>query len=153
MFHGFVWSRVRSVFYFVWCRQTVFPWKSLSEGPPFFVLFVSNDGVLNLRPHVVAMLSSVTMSWPAKITSKLSMSGLDFSVPVLQSSNHLIWMLFFNFCCLSRFVSRGIDNLLFSESLRSIVFSCKVENLLLSCFRSEASNGFPVKSFFPGRPF
>ena len=40
VFHEVVWSKLRSVFYSVWNRQTVFPWKSFSEEPPFFVLFV-----------------------------------------------------------------------------------------------------------------
>ena len=56
-----------SVLSFVWNLQTVFPLKSMfSGGPSFFVHFVFNDGALNLRLHVVALLASVTMSWPVE---------------------------------------------------------------------------------------
>ena len=57
------------VFFFVCNLQTVFTLKPIfSEGPSFFVIFVCNYGALNLRLHVVALLASVTMSWPAKTT-------------------------------------------------------------------------------------
>ena len=52
----------------------------------FFVIFVCNYGALNLRLHVVALLASVTMSWPAKTTWKLNTLGLDFLALVWQSS-------------------------------------------------------------------
>ena len=87
VFHGVVWSRLKSVLYFVRNRQTFFPWKSFSEGPPIFALFVCNDGALILRLHVIAVPASLTLSLPAKTTKKLNMSGLDFSVLVLQRSN------------------------------------------------------------------
>ena len=56
-------------FFFVWNVQTVFTLKPIfSEGPSFFVIFVCNYGALSLQLHVVALLASVTMSWPAKTT-------------------------------------------------------------------------------------
>ena len=61
----------------------------ISEGPSFFVLSVCKEGALKLRLHVVALLASVTMSWPAKTTLKLNTSALDFLALVLQSSNSL----------------------------------------------------------------
>ena len=77
------------------------------------------------------------------------MSGLDFLVPVLQSSNSFDLNAFFQVLfSLIRTVCRGNVNLLLSESLRSTVLLCKVENLFSVLFRSEASNGFPVKSVF-----
>ena len=98
---GFFWKVENnvSILFFVWNLQTVFPLKTMfSGGPSFSVIFVCNDGVLNLRLHVVALPASLTLSWPAKTTSKLNMSGLHFSVLVLQSSNSFDHMLFLKFC-------------------------------------------------------
>ena len=51
------------------------------------------------------------------------MSGLDFLVPVSQSSNSFDLNAFFQVLfSLSRTVCRENDNLLLSETLRSIVF-------------------------------
>ena len=61
----------KSLFYFVfvWNLQTVFTLKPIfSESHSFFVSFVCNYGALTLRLHLVALLASVTMSWPAKTT-------------------------------------------------------------------------------------
>ena len=121
-----------------------------SGGPSFFVHFVRNDGALNLRLHVVALPESLTMSWPAKITSKLNMSGLDFLVPVLQSFNSFDLNAFFQVLfSLSRTLCKGKVNLLLLESFRSTVFFCaRSRTFFLIFFRSGASNGFPVKSMF-----
>ena len=75
------------VLFFVWNLQTIFSLKAMfSECPLFFLLFVCNDGALNLHLQVLALSASVTMSWPTKSTYKLNMSGLDFLALVLQSS-------------------------------------------------------------------
>ena len=58
-----------------------------SEGPSFFVIFLCDYEVLNLRLHVVALLASVTMSWPAKTTKKFDTSRIDLLLLVRQSSN------------------------------------------------------------------
>ena len=82
-----VWSRPE-VFFFVWNLQTVFPLKPMfSGGPSLFVFLVCNDGALNLRLHVAALPAPLTLSWPNKTIMKKKMSGLDFLVLVLQSSN------------------------------------------------------------------
>ena len=138
MFHGVVCSRLKGYLFYIFLLKSsngFFEKLMFSKGPSFFVNFVCNYEALNLRPHVVDLLSSLTMSWPAKITSKLNMSGLDFLVPVLQSSNSFDRNAFFQVLfSLSRTVCRGNDNLLLSESLRSTVFLCKVENLFSVLF-------------------
>ena len=67
-----------------------------SKDSSLFVVFVFNDGALNLRLRVVVLPASVTMSWPAKTTQKLNTSGLDFLVLVLQSSNSFDLNAFFH---------------------------------------------------------
>ena len=59
-----------------------------SECPSFFVVFVNNDGALNLHLYVVVLPASVIMSRPAKCTKKVNTSRLDFLVLVFQSSDN-----------------------------------------------------------------
>ena len=114
-----------------------------------FYTFVCKQGALHLRLHVVSLPASVTMSWPANITSKLNMSGLNFLVPVSQSSSNFDLNVFVQvLLSLIRTVCRRNVKLLLSESLGLTVSLCKVENFFLFFFRSEASNDFPVKSMF-----
>ena len=93
-----------------------------SGGPSFFVHFVGNDGALNLRLHVLALSASLTMSRPAKITTKLNMSGLDFSVPVLQSSNSFDLIAFFQVLFSSLFTAFESSN--FSTVISPTMFFC-----------------------------
>ena len=78
------------------------------------------------------------------------MSGLDFLVPVLQSSDSFDLNAFFRVLfSLIRTVCRRNGNFLLSESLRSTVFFVQGREFFFCYFfRSEASNGFPVKSMF-----
>ena len=122
-----------------------FPVKThVFESPCIFYTFVCKHGALHLRLHVVALPASVTMSWPAKITAKLNMSGLDFLVPNSFDVNAFFQVLFSS----NRTVCGGNVNLLLSESLRSTVFFARSRTFFLFFFRSEGSNGFPVKSMF-----
>ena len=73
--------------------QTLF-----SVGLSFFVPFVCNDASLNFRLHVVTLLASLTLSWPAKATWKMNKSGLDSLPLVLQSSNSFDLETFFKSC-------------------------------------------------------
>ena len=61
-----------------------------------FYKFGCNGGALNLPQYVVALPESATLSWPAKTTQKLNMSGLDFLALVLQSSNSFNLIAFFS---------------------------------------------------------
>ena len=58
--------------------------------PFIFVPSVCNHGASKLRLHVVARPASLAMSWPPEITWKVSRSGFDCLVLVLQSSNNFI---------------------------------------------------------------
>ena len=58
-----------------------------SEDPSFHVRSVCNHGALKMRPHVVALPASLTMSWPTESTWNFNRSGLDFLVLNLQSLN------------------------------------------------------------------
>ena len=53
------------------------------EGSSFFVLFFV---MVELR-HVIDLSVSLTMSQPAETTEKLSVSGFEFLILVLQSSS------------------------------------------------------------------
>ena len=88
-----------SVLFFFWNLQTVFLIKPLfSEGPSFFVLLVCNDASLNFRLQDVTLPASLSSSWPAKTAKKLSMSGIDILVLVLQDSNSFDLNAFLKFC-------------------------------------------------------
>ena len=142
-------AKVGNFFYFlVWKFQTVFRWKPCFRKAVFcaFCWFLS---ALKLHLHVVALSASMIMSWPAMLASKLNMSGLDFVAPVLQSSNSFHLKAFFQvlFSLIGSVCKRN-DNLLPSESVRSIVFCARSRVFFLFFFPSEASNDFPVKSMF-----
>ena len=77
-----------------------FPVKTYVFGKSFIFCTSFTDGALSLHLRVVALPSSVTMSWPAETTEKLNRSGLDFLVLVLQNSNCLNLNAFFNFASL-----------------------------------------------------
>ena len=94
--HGVVCSRLKLyIVFFRWNLQMGFSRKSCFRKVLHFLYLVCNDEALNLRLHVVALLASVTMSWPAKTTEKLNKSGLDCLALVLQTV--LIWRAF-KFC-------------------------------------------------------
>ena len=92
-----------------------------SEGP--FLCFLLVFKGFEVAPARGSPASVNTMSWPAMLASKLNMSGLDFLALVLRSSNSLHLNAFFQVLfSLIGSVCRGNDNLLPSESLRSIIF-------------------------------
>ena len=96
LFHGLVWARLEMYFFSVWNLQTVFTLKPIFRKVLLFLFFFAcNDGPLNSRLHMVALLAAVTMSWSAKTTWKLNMSGLDSLVPVLHISNSFDLKAFF----------------------------------------------------------
>ena len=70
VFHGVVWSRLEVCFIFFSSESSnCFPLEPMfSKGTSFFVLFVCNDGALNLHLHLVALPLSMIMSWPTKST-------------------------------------------------------------------------------------
>ena len=118
-----------------------------------FFIFCT-DGALNLPLRVVALPSSVTMSWPAETTWKLNRSGLDFLVPVLQNSNSLHMKAFFIFasvyfflltCFLFSFCPCGLVVPFFCSSCEDWVF--------WFFFDFKFSNCFPVKTHVFGRSF
>ena len=121
-----------------------------SECPSFFLLFVYNDGALNLRLHVVALPVSVTMSSPAKSTKNLHMSGQDFLALVLQSSNSFNLNAFFNFSAVYfLLVTRSVVNC-------CIYGPCVPRGCLVYArifFRLKSSNCFPVKTHVFGMSF
>ena len=121
-----------------------FPVKTHVFGRSFnFYIVVCKHGALHLRLHVIVLLASVTNSWPAKPTSKLNMSGLDFLVPVLQSFNSFDLNAFFQVLfSLIRIDYGGNVSLLLSGSLPSI-FLCKLENLLSVLFSVWSFKRFP----------
>ena len=135
---GFYWKVENnvSVQFIVLNLQAVFPLKTHVFGRSFiFYTFVCRHGALHLRLRMVALPASVTMSRPAKITSKLNMSGLDFLLLVLQSSNSFDLKAFFQVLfSLIHIACRRNVNLLLSESLRSTVSLCKVEFFFCSFF-------------------
>ena len=137
-------AKVGNFFYFlVWKFQTVFRWKPCFRKA-LFCAFCWFLRALKLHLHVVALPASMTMSWPAMVASKLNMSGLDFVAPVLQSSNSFHRNVFFQVLfSLFGSVCRGNDNLLPSESLRSIVFLCEVESLFSVLFSFWSFKRFP----------
>ena len=97
VFNGVVWSMLE-VYFFPSEIFELFSGKTHVFGRSFiFHTFVCNHGALNLRLNVVAWPTSVTMSWPARITLKLKTSGLDVSVLVWQISNCFDLIFFFNF--------------------------------------------------------
>ena len=112
------------LFFFRWNLQTIFFEKLMfSKDSTSFVLLVFNDGALNLHLHVVALLASLKLSWPAKTTKKLNMSGLDFLVLVLQSPNSFFLNTFFSsFFSLILALYKGRIQLLFLGAVCSTVF-------------------------------
>ena len=119
---GFFWKvkNIVSVLFTVWNLQTGFPLKPMfSEGPSFFVLFVCNERELKMRLKVKALPTSVTVSWLVKTTYRLNISGLDFLVLVLQSSNSLNLNAFFKFASIYFFL---LTWSIFSFSLCGLVF-------------------------------
>ena len=77
----------------------------------------------------------------------LLMSGLDFLVLVLQSSSSSDLNVFLFEFRLFLTGYWGHVNLLFSDSLRSTAFLCKVD-IFSVIFWSEASNGFSCETHF-----
>ena len=82
-----------------------------------FCTFLRYGGALDLLRHVVDLSVSLAMSQPPETMQKLSMSKLDFSILVLQSSNSADLNAFFQVLfSLIRSVCRGNVDLLLSES-------------------------------------
>ena len=155
---GFFWKVENNVFVLlvVLNLQTVFPLKPIfSNGPSFFVLFGCKHGALHLRLHVVALPASVTMSWPAKLTSKMNMSVLDFLVLVLQRSNSFDLNAFLsNFVLFNSYSLRVPCSIDVFEVLVFHWVFWKVENkvsVLFFCLKS--SNCFPLKTHVFGSSF
>ena len=128
-----------------------FPVKTHVFGRSFiFYNFVCKHGALHFRLHVVALPASVTMSWLAKITSKLSMSGFDFLVPVLQSSNSFDLNAFLSIFV--PFTSYCLQGKWQFVAFKFFAFNCYIvqgrSSFFLLFFRSEASNSFPVTAIF-----
>ena len=127
------------VFFLIWNRQTGFPLIPIvSKGSQFFVLFVGDDGPLNLNLHVVALPVSVTMQRPSKTTWKLNTWGRDFSVLVLQSSNSSDLNAFFSsFVSFFLSVHKGHIQVRSWESFCSTIFFSWLKIVFLSFLSSE----------------
>ena len=143
------------LFFFVWNFQNVFPSNPmLSECPWFFLLFVYNDGASTLTLNVVVLPASLTLSWPAKTTWKLNMSGLDFFVPVLQISNSFNLTDFLNLLPLTSSWLQGPNSIIV---LRCLLFHWiliwKVENSVSALFFVwNLQIVFPSKASFSESP-
>ena len=156
MFHGFVCSRLKVYFNFLLLKSSNSSFEKLmfSEGPSFFVIFLCNYEALNLRLHVVALLSSVTMSWPAKTTKKFNTSRLDLLLLVRQSSNSFDLNSFFQslFRLLLTF-NEGLVQLTCSESLYSTGFFERSRIMFLFFFFVwKLQTVFPLKPMFSRGP-
>ena len=120
----------------------------------FFVIHVCNDGASNLRLHVVFLPASVTMWWPAKITWKLNMSGLDFLALVLQKSNSFILVAFFMFYPVYFIlVTKAIFNYCISGPCVQVGVFERSRCLFLLFFCLISPNFSPLKPHVFGRSF
>ena len=142
------------VLFFVWNLQTVFSLKPMfSECPLFFLLFVCNDGALNLHLHVVALPVSVTMSWPTKSTYKLNMSGLDFLALVLQSSKSFDMNAFSSFFLFYFLLfTKSFFNWRFQSPCVPLVFWEMENNVLVLFFVWNLQTVFSLKPMFSECP-
>ena len=101
----------------------------------YFLYFFCNDGALMLHLHVVTLPVSVILSWPAKTTWKLNISGLDFLALLLQSSNNFDLKDFYQVLFrLNLTVYEGLVQWTPSGSLSSTGFLWKVENTVSVLF-------------------
>ena len=92
---------------------------------------------------MVALLASVTLSWPAKTTQKLNTSGLDFLALVLQSSNSFDLKAFFQVLfSLILTVNKGSIQMLFLGAVCSTGLFGPAKNLFLFFFSSEIVKRF-----------
>ena len=94
------------------------------------------------------------MSWPAKTTSKLNTSGLDFLALVLQISNSFDLKAFFQVSfSLILTVYKGHIQLLFLGAVCSTGLFGPAKSLFYFLFRLKSSNGFHVETLIFGRSF
>ena len=130
--------------FLVWNLQTDFPGNSFSEGPSFLVPFVCNHVAFNLHLHLVALPVSFSMTWLAEITKKLSRSGYDFWVLVLQISNSFILNAFFNFASVKLFLATWFMISFCLQCLVVLLFCSPWEEWFFEIFWSEI-----FKQIFP----
>ena len=139
--------------FFVWNLQTVSPLKlDFLKGPSFFVRSVCNHGALKLHLHVVALPASLARSWPAEITKKLSRSGLDFLVLVLESCNSFIMNAFFNFASVNFFQATWFRFSFCRQGLVVPLFCSPCDDWISRFFQFENFKLFSVKLNFSEGP-
>ena len=116
----------------------------------FCFFFVCKQVALNFHRHVVAVPALVTMSSLAKNTQKLNISGLDFLILVLQSSNSFDLNVFFQvLLSLNITVYKDDIQLPVSGTCCPTPFFSKIENIVSGLFfRLSSSNFSPLKPCF-----
>ena len=87
---------LKFIFFLLKSSSSSFEKLMFSEGHSFFVIFLCNYEAVNLRLHVVALLASVIVSWPAKTTKKFNASRIDLLLLVRQNSNSFDLNAFFS---------------------------------------------------------
>ena len=130
-----------------------FPVKTrFFKRPFFFVRSVCNHGALKLHLHVVALPASLARSWPAEITKKLSRSGLDFLVLVLESCNSFIMNAFFNFASVNFFQATWFRFSFCRQGLVVPLFCSPCDDWISRFFQFENFKLFSVKLNFSEGP-
>ena len=109
-----------------------------SEGPSFFCTFLCNGGGVDLLRGVADRYVSLAMSRPTETTYKLSMSILEFSILLFQSSNcfDLISLFKAFFQCISYCLQKPCSIDAFQVFVVDFSFLKGPENCSDSCFCS-----------------
>ena len=137
-----------------WKNQTVNRWNQCFWKDLHFSYFFCNGGALDLLRHVVDLAVSLTKSRPAKTTLKLNMSGLDFSVLVLQRPNSFDLNAFFNFASIYSFLATWFMFSFLLWRLVAPLFCSPCEDWIFWFFLVwKFSNCFPVETHVFGRYF
>ena len=97
---------------------------------------------------MVALLVSVTMSWRAKTSLKLNMSGLDFLVLALQISNSFDLNAFLQalFSLILTFYKGHIKLLHLRTVCLTGLFGLRQKCISIPFYRLKTSKNFPVKT-------